>query len=620
MRLRSSALLARAAHRLAQEIGAVDARRVADEQLREVWSYTRIGVVVASAFAVVMVVYWQGTLPAAVLHGWLAAKLTVTALRLIQAYAFFRQPQAGGAAWRRATLATLALDGLAWGVAGFWLASQSVASFGFAVLAAVSCVATFGLQVSLFATAAYVIPILLPTIAGAVWRADEIGAVGAISLTMLLLLQLATAYRSELRWVEGQLLRLQALQLAHAKDDALAIALRQSGLKSQFFANVSHELRTPLHGILGLARLLRPELADAAQQRRVDLIDASGTHLLGLINDLLDVSRIEAGQFTLRPQPFDLVAQIEHVADVTELRANEQGLVFVRQIVLERPSWVDGDAARFRQVLHNLLGNALKFTGKGGITLSVKRSGDAPDQIVAQVIDTGVGIAPDDLPRLFDAFAQLAPALGAPLAGTGLGLTISREIARAMGGDIGVRSAPGVGSTFTFTARLPACAEVAAGAPVDDARAERAPASAADWRPPPCELLVVEDDDVNALIISAYLERLGLTVLRAHDGVEAVEMALRAPLRPALVLMDCQMPRMDGHVATRRIRAQEAELGVPAVPIIAITASLSEIDVQRCRADGMTDFLGKPFTAESLSQVLRRCLAPRERAEPRAAA
>ncbi|MEP7299026.1 MAG: ATP-binding protein [Burkholderiales bacterium] len=615
MRFRSSALLARAATRLAHEIGAIDARRVADEQLREVWSYTRLGVVVASLFAIVMVVYWQGTLPATLLQGWLVAKLTVTALRLIQVYAFFRQPQAGGAGWRRATLATLALDGLVWGVAGYWLAAQSVASFAFAVLAAVACVATFGLQVSLFATAAYVIPILLPTIAGALWRADEVGAVGAISLTMLLLLQLATAYRSELRWVEGQLLRLQALHLAHAKDDALAIALRQSGLKSQFFANVSHELRTPLHGILGLARLLRPDLVDTGQQRRVELIDASGTHLLGLINDLLDVSRIEAGQFTLRPQPFDLIAQIEHVAEVSELRAHEQGLVLIRQIALERPCWVDGDAGRFRQVLHNLLGNALKFTTTGGITLSVQRSGDVPDQIVAQVIDTGVGIAPDDLPRLFDAFAQLAPALGAPLAGTGLGLTISREIARAMGGDIDVRSAPGVGSTFTFTARLPACDAVAPGAP-----AVTALASAGDWRPPPCELLVVEDDEVNALIIFAYLERLGLTVLRARDGVEAVEMALRTPVRPALVLMDCQMPRMDGHVATRRIRAQEAALGLPAVPIIAISASLSEIDVQRCRADGMTDFLGKPFTAEGLSQVLQRCLAPRERKEPRAAA
>jgi CheY-like chemotaxis protein len=234
----------------------------------------------------------------------------------------------------------------------------------------------------------------------------------------------------------------------------------------------------------------------------------------------------------------------------------------------------------------------------------------------AAVTDTGVGIAPEDLPQLFDAFAQLSPAWHTPHAGTGLGLTISREIARAMGGDILVSSAPGVGSTFTLTARLPACEAVAA-APVP---IPAAPATALDWRPTPCDVLIVEDDDVNALIVEAYLERLGLRVVRAHDGVEALALALRTPDRPALVLMDCQMPRMDGHVATRRIRAQEVAQGLAPVPIVAITASLTEIDVQRCRADGMNEFLGKPFTALQLATVLQRCLAPRGRAAPRVAA
>ena len=613
MNFRSSALLARAAARLQLEVDGADMRRVADEQLREVWLHSRIGLVVASAFAVLMVVYWQSTLPTTLLEGWLAAKLLIAAVRLIQAQAYFHEPQAGGPRWQHGTLALLALDGAVWGLAGCWLVTQAVpvASFGMALLAAITCTATFGLQVSLFATAAYVVCILLPTLVGALLRFDETGMVGFIGLTMLLALQLATAYRSELRWSEGQLLRVQAQRLAQAKDDALALALRQSSLKSQFFTNVSHELRTPLHGILGLARLFQMEAAEPAQRRRVELIDASGTHLLGLINDLLDVSRIEAGQFALRPQPFELVAQIEQVAEVFELRAREQGLAFVRRIEIERPCWVEADAGRLRQVLHNLLGNALKFTAHGAITLTVRHT--AQQAISAQVTDSGVGIAAADLPRLFDAFAQLGPALDAPLAGTGLGLTISREIARAMGGNILVQSTPGAGSTFVFTARMPLC----------DAPAPAAPPAATvlAWRPPPGEVLVVEDDEVNALIIGAYLQRLGLSVLRAHDGVEAMAMALRSPGRPALVLMDCQMPRMDGHVATRRIRAQEAALGLAAVPIVAITASLSEIDVQRCRADGMTDFLGKPFTAEHLAEVLQRCLAlPARIATPRAAA
>ena len=340
MRFRSSALLARAAARLPFEIGVADVHRVTDEQLREVWLHARLGVLVASAFAIVMAVYWQGTVPASLLQGWLVAKLGVAGVRVIQAYAYFHNPHSGGARWRRATLVMLALDGAVWGVAGCWLALQAmpVASFGLAALAAVSCVATFGLQVSSRATAAYVVPILVPSILGALWRTDETGAVGCISLTLLLLLQLATAYRTELRWAERQLLRLQAQRLAQEKDDALALALRQSSLKSQFFANVSHELRTPLHGILGLARLLHLELAEPAQRRRVELIDASGTHLLALINDLLVVSRVEAGQFALRPQPFELVAQIEQVADVCAVRAQAQGLAFVCRIELEQPA------------------------------------------------------------------------------------------------------------------------------------------------------------------------------------------------------------------------------------------------------------------------------------------
>jgi CheY-like chemotaxis protein len=295
------------------------------------------------------------------------------------------------------------------------------------------------------------------------------------------------------------------------------------------------------------------------------------------------------------------------------VRAQAQGLAFVRRIELERPCWVLGDAGRVRQVLHNLIGNALKFTEAGTVSMWVRRDPEHPDRISAAVSDTGVGISAEDLPRLFDAFAQLAPAWHTPRAGTGLGLTISREIARAMGGDILVSSTPGAGSIFTFTAQLPACEAV-----------ESAPAqvaAGADWRPTQAlDVLVVEDDDVNALIIAAYLERLGLRVIRAHDGIEAQTLALRGPVRPALVLMDCQMPRMDGHVATRRIRAQEAALGLAAVPIVAITASLTEIDVQRCRADGMDDVLGKPFTAQQLAAVLQRCLAGRERAAPRAVA
>jgi CheY-like chemotaxis protein len=182
-----------------------------------------------------------------------------------------------------------------------------------------------------------------------------------------------------------------------------------------------------------------------------------------------------------------------------------------------------------------------------------------------------------------------------------------------------VRSRPGEGSTFTFTAQLPGCDPPATPAPAPATPA--LPANVADWRPPPCRVLVADDDDVNALIVTAYLERLGLTVARARDGHEAVAQALRSAAdRPALVLMDCQMPHLDGHLATRQIRAQEAALGLVRMPVVAMTASLTEIDIQSCRADGMDDLLGKPFDADALAAVLRRVLNGQPRLSRRAAA
>ena len=609
MRFRMSAMLSRAAARLPIDLDAADAQRVANAQLREVWMHSRHGIWMSAAFAVVMSLYWLGAFPTGLVQGWIMLKLVSSCVRFAQSRMYFAGRDPSGARWRDTTLALLVVDGAIWGLAGFWTSSYAavpIASFSVALLAAISSVATFGLQVSVRATAAYVLPMLLPTLCGMLLRADELGWAGAIGVVLLMTLQLTVAVRSELAWCEGQLLRLQAQQLVRQKDDALALALRQSGVKSQFFANVSHELRTPLHGILGLARLLRMEVVDPGQRRRIELIDASGTHLLGLINELLDVSRIEAGQFAIRPQPFELCAQIDQVAEICALRAQEHGLSFVQRVELDRPCWVNGDAARVRQVLLNLIGNALKFTEHGSVTLTVRRNPTLPDQVLAEIEDTGVGIAPHELPRLFDAFTQMAPALSSPLDGTGLGLTISREIARAMGGDIAVHSRIGEGSTFTFSAQLPRCE------PVADAQADAAAQAVdTDWRPAACRVLVVDDDDVNALIVTAYLERLGLVVERAHDGREAVAQALRVTERPALVLMDCQMPHLDGHQATRQIRAQEAALGLARVPIIAMTASFTEIDVQRCRADGMDDLLGKPFDADGLAAVLKRVLAAR---------
>ena len=366
-------------------------------------------------------------------------------------------------------------------------------------------------------------------------------------------------------------------------------------MKTQFLGNISHELRTPLHGILGVARLLHLEAHDSAVARRVELIESSGTHLLGLINDLLDVSRIESGRFALRSERFELGALADTLGGIYAVRASDKGLDFRLDLQFERPCWVQGDASRVRQVLHNLLGNAVKFTKQGSITLRLQRDA-ASGRLSTEVLDTGPGIAPADLATAFEAFGQVGGADTNPTEGTGLGLTIARDIARAMGGDLVLRSTVGTGTSALFTALLPD-APPAAAAAVPHPAPTSASATGA-------HVLIAEDDDVNAVIATAYLEQLGMQVERVRDGRQAVRHALREVNRPDLVLMDCRMPLLDGMAATREIRRQERTLGLSRLPVVALTASSCEVSRAICLDAGMDDFLSKPYTQKELAQVL----------------
>ena len=416
---------------------------------------------------------------------------------------------------------------------------------------------------------------------------------------MLLGLLLATAMASEKRLVDVLMLRLRAQALSVEKDEALKLALRQSAVKTQFISNVSHELRTPLHGILGVTRLLHLEASDRAVTRRLELIESSGTHLLGLINDLLDISRIEAGQFAMRSERFELGAVVQNLADLYTVRAVDKGLDFTLTLQLDQPCWVTGDPARVRQVLHNLLGNAVKFTQQGAITLTLMRDAET-GRLSAEVQDTGPGIEASELVHVFEAFRQVGGAASRPFEGTGLGLTIARDIAQAMGGDISMRSTVGVG-------HLRAVHGAAAGGGAAETHGQ---AATLDHLPTAgtgaCRVLIAEDDDVNAVIATAYLEHMGVNAERVKDGRQAVRHALRDIDRPDLVLMDCRMPTMDGMAATREIRTQERSLGLPRVPVIALTATTSDINRQLCLNAGMDDFMSKPYTREELQRVLQR--------------
>lgn len=582
--------------------------QVCDEQLNMVLGHTRLGTLVATAFAIFLALQLRGSaLPAWLVDGWLLVKVGVAAARIYLSVRYDRLGRPAGLHWSRLTDAWLLADGIVWGVAGFTMMSAPIplTSLVGSAIVGVSCIATFGLQFSKRSTAAYVVPMLSLTVLGLFLRGDEFGSIAGTGILMLLGLLVATAIASEKRLIDGLMLRLHAQALTLEKDEALKLALRQSAVKTQFISNVSHELRTPLHGILGVARLLHLEAHDSAVARRVELIETSGTHLLGLINDLLDISRIEAGQFVMRKERFELGAVVQNLADLYTVRASDKGLEFTLNLQLQEPCWVLGDPARVRQVLHNLLGNAVKFTQRGSITLTLMRDAES-GLLSAEVQDTGPGIDATDLVHVFEAFRQVGGASARPFEGTGLGLTIARDIALAMGGDISIRSTVGVGTCALFTALLPeSLAPEQAEQP--SARQDAAVASART-----CRVLIAEDDDVNAVIATAYLEHMGVTAERVKDGRQAVRHALRDVDRPDLVLMDCRMPSMDGMAATREIRTQERNLGLPRVPVVALTATTSDINRQLCLNAGMDDFMSKPYTKDELSQILGRWLLQRE--------
>ncbi|RZI82634.1 MAG: response regulator [Rubrivivax sp.] len=626
-----------------------------DEQLRMIWSHARGGVLVASLFAVALALALRGVIATeAMVDAWLAIKLTMSVVRGVQGWQFAKQAKPGQR-WADMTLAAQVVDAAVWGLAGLFVtmfAPWPLASFFCAVLACISCVSTFGLQISARYTAGFSAPILVPTALGMFIRGGALAPLGGLGLLMLLGLQLVTAMRSERRLLESIRIRQQAEALAQEKEEALKVAMRQSAVKTQFLANMSHELRTPLHGILGMAKLLHREVSEPALASRVELIQSSGVHLLALINDLLDIARMEAGQFTIRRERHDLRAQIEHLVGIYTVRAAEKGLDFeVRQNV-PSPCWVMGDPARFRQVLHNLLGNAIKFTQHGSITLAVEWD-KVSGQVRAEVRDTGIGIAPKDLDKVFQAFQQSdAGTLGSGQEGAGLGLTIARDIARALGGDITAHSEPGIQTTMVFTANLPSAAlpedlpqAAPSAAPAPPAVEPMPPAHAA--QPPPavavharieppqaasdgasltmgsprhCLVLLAEDNDVNAMVATNFLEIIGTDTERVKDGREAVRIAMRENNRPDIVLMDCHMPVMNGYEAARLIREQESELGWPRLPIVALTATAGDAERQDCLDAGMDDFLSKPCMLEDLHSAVERWTSPGQLITPPAAA
>ncbi len=579
---------------------AIDAERVA-----LLYRLTPMTLVTAVIFSIVVFFSLRSLVSTTVLVAWLVANNVVTLIRALDILAYRRAApsidQVGY--WHRRFVALTLCAGTIWGMMGTLLFPAGTIYQAIVVVFLIGTVSVglFTLSSSWIAYAALALPTLVPPAIFIIAERAEGGLAFGGALLFYALLVVINSRRSVRNTVEMLRLRFDNARIAAERERALQAAEDAGRARLQFLANMSHEIRTPLNGILGMAQLLESTPLDAVQTHRLGAINASGRHLLTLINDILDFSKMDAGKLDIVAQPFELRRLPREVFDLLIARAQERSVRLSYEVTSASPDWLCGDPGRIKQILLNLVGNAIKFTDQGEVELRVGLAGPAPvaDTVRLRftVRDTGVGVPAEDHGKLFQAFRQVDASATRRHGGTGLGLAISKQLVELMGGEIGCESQPGQGSTFWFELPL-ALAPPPVPVPASVGRQRRTRFAA--------RVLVAEDNPVNSEVATIMLEELGITVVRAEDGRQALANAQADDFD--LILMDCQMPEMDGFEATRRIIAHERTHDLPHTPIVALTGNAIRGDREACLEAGMDDYLAKPFEFGELFAVLNRWL------------